>query len=167
MHARTYVRFCHRNIETDTPACHVTAILVSNCWMLYEWLKSYQYLTSLTWISMVCCCPVTDLQLAALSLRSTENCLFQYLPHVFSALTSASLDLAQLVEHTTVTVTQSLYGRWFDSGSRDDRFFFTENYFFAQKRTFPVADSFESMQCRIVRSTITSLSSWSESLRSR
>jgi hypothetical protein len=37
------------------------------------------------------------------------------------------LDLAQSVEHTTVTVTQTLYGRWFDSGSRDRNRFVGEN----------------------------------------
>ena len=37
----------------------------------------------------------------------------------FHTWSSKHLDLAQLVEHTTVTVTQRLYGRWFDSGSRE------------------------------------------------
>ena len=37
----------------------------------------------------------------------------------FRFASSKHLDLAQLVEHTTVTVTQKLYGRWFDSGSRE------------------------------------------------
>ena len=78
-----------------------------NCWAVM--MLSQQYFTLLTSI----CCSV------ALSHRSTENCQFHYVPHVFSRSTSASLDLAQLVEHTTVTVTHSLYGRWFDSGSRE------------------------------------------------
>jgi hypothetical protein len=39
---------------------------------------------------------------------------------LWNCATTRSLDLAQLVEHTTVTVTPTLYGRWFDSGSRDD-----------------------------------------------
>ena len=42
-----------------------------------------------------------------------------YLLQCFRRGASKHLDLAQLVEHTTVTVTQRLYGRWFDSGSRD------------------------------------------------
>ena len=42
-----------------------------------------------------------------------------YLLQCFRQAASKHLDLAQLVEHTTVTVTQRLYGRWFDSGSRD------------------------------------------------
>ena len=40
-------------------------------------------------------------------------------------LSSQPLDLAQLVEHTTVTVKRSLYGRWFDSGSREMETFFS------------------------------------------
>ena len=42
----------------------------------------------------------------------------------FLAPLTQPLDLAQLVEHTTVTVTQRLYGRWFDSGSREVQHFF-------------------------------------------
>ena len=43
---------------------------------------------------------------------------------VFALSIQQFLDLAQLVEHTTVTVKRSLYGRWFDSGSREMETFF-------------------------------------------
>ena len=81
-------------------------------------------------------------QITALSLRSTENCRFQYVPHLSPPPPPTSLDLAQLVEHTAVTVTHSLYGRWFDSGSRDDQKTFAETRYFAQNLLYPVADSF-------------------------
>ena len=48
---------------------------------------------------------------------------FEYLLPFFCPMTQQFLDLAQLVEHTTVTVKQSLYGRWFDSGSREMNIF--------------------------------------------
>ena len=48
------------------------------------------------------------------------------------------LDLAQLVEHTTVTVAQRLYGRWFDSGSREVQNLFHQGNIFCLSLSGPV-----------------------------
>ena len=48
-----------------------------------------------------------------------ENIAHTLLYCIFFYHWTKFLDLAQLVEHTTVTANPTLYGRWFDSGNRE------------------------------------------------